>query len=64
MSQLDAYKGFEEYFLANNKLFQPIFDSREPQNEPLPGEWNHKLNTFQKMIVLKAIRPDKITNAV
>jgi hypothetical protein len=31
---------------------------------PLPGEWNKKLNTFQKMIVLKAIRPDKMTLAV
>jgi dynein heavy chain len=31
---------------------------------PTPGEWNKKLNTFQKMIVLKSIRPDKMTLAV
>jgi dynein heavy chain len=65
MSQIiDAFKGFEEFFVSNNKLFQAIFDSKDPQNEPLPGDWNHKLNSFQKMIVLKAIRPDKITWAV
>ena len=31
---------------------------------PLPGEWNTKLNTFQKIIVLKSIRPDKLVLAV
>ena len=31
---------------------------------PMPGEWAAKLNTFQKMIVLKSIRPDKISLAV
>ena len=30
----------------------------------MPGEWDKKLTSFQKMIVLKAIRPDKVTNAV
>jgi len=31
---------------------------------PLPGEWNNKMNTFQKIIILKAIRPDKIVLAI
>lgn len=31
---------------------------------PIPGNWDSKLNTFQKMIALKSIRPDKITLAV
>ncbi len=44
--------------------FKKIFDSTEPQNEPLPGEWDTKLNTFQKLIVIKSIRSDKITLAV
>jgi len=30
----------------------------------LPGEWNDKLNDFEKMIVLKSIRLDKIPLAV
>ena len=30
----------------------------------MPGEWNEKLTSFQKMIVLKSIRADKITLAV
>ena len=31
---------------------------------PLPGGWSDKLDYFQQMIVVKAIRPDKIALAV
>jgi dynein heavy chain len=30
----------------------------------MPGEWEDNLNSFQKMIVLKAIRQDKLTAAI
>lgn len=30
----------------------------------MPGKWNDKLDSFQKMIILKCLRPDKITNAM
>merc|ERR1711988_883131 len=32
----------------------------EPQNEPLPGEWNDKLSNFQKLLLLKCTRPEKM----
>lgn len=64
MSQLDSLKGIDKYFIANEKEFQKIFDSPEPENMPLPGEWDTKINSFQKMIVLKALRSDKIILAV
>lgn len=31
---------------------------------PLPGDWEDKLDYFQKMIILKSVRPDKISLAV
>lgn len=61
---LPAMAGFEDFFIENHKEFQKIFDSNQPQEMPLPGEWNVKLSSFQKMIVLKSIRTDKITLAV
>lgn len=64
MTKLPCFKGFDSYFIQNNKAFQKIFDSTEPHNMPTPGDWNKKLNSFQKMIVLKSIRPDKMTLAV
>ena len=51
-------------FINFHKKFKKIFDSPDAHEEPMPGDWNTKLNSFQKMIVLKAIRPDKITEAI
>ena len=33
-------------------------------SEPLPEPWNAKLDTFQKLLVLKCLRADKVTNAM
>ena len=32
--------------------------------EPLPGHWDTDLDSFQKMLVLKCIRLDRLTNAM
>lgn len=29
----------------------------------LPGRWKEELDAFQKLLVIKALRPDKLTNA-
>lgn len=39
-------EGFEQFFIENEKEFKLIFDSNTPQEMPLPGEWNNKLNSF------------------
>ena len=64
MSQLEAFKGIDSYFIEFHKKFKKIFDASEAHEEKLPGEWNDRLNSFQKMIVLKSIRGDKITLAI
>lgn len=64
LTLLPKFKDFDKFFVTNHKEFQKIFDSNNPHQVPIPGEWNQKLNTFQKMMVLKAIRPDKMSLAV
>lgn len=64
MSLLPAFRGMDTYFIEFNKKFKKIFDSPEAHEEPMPGEWNDKLNSFQKMIMLKAIRADKMSQAI
>ena len=64
MDTLPAFEGITEYFISFHKKFKKVFDSPEAHREPMPGDWNTKLNSFQKMILLKAIRPDKVTDAV
>uniref|UniRef100_A0A670IKF9 Dynein axonemal heavy chain 12 n=1 Tax=Podarcis muralis TaxID=64176 RepID=A0A670IKF9_PODMU len=46
------------------KEWRKIYDSKEPQNVPLPKPWNTNLNEIKKMIVLRCLRPDKISPAI
>jgi dynein heavy chain len=63
-TQLPAFAGILEYFINFHKKFKKIFDAQDAHTEPLPGEWNTKLNSLQKMLVLKSIRPDKVVAAL
>ena len=50
--------------MTNIDLFKNIFDSLNAHEEPLPSEWDGKLNEFEKMLIVKAIRPDKVISAI
>ena len=43
---LAHFHGFKHYFLENTNEFVRIYDAMEPEKEPLPGDWDHKLNSF------------------
>lgn len=64
MSKLKSMTGFDKSFIENQAEWQRLFDSGTPELDPLPGGWEEKLDYFQKMIALKAIRPDKVPLAV
>uniref|UniRef100_A0A8D2Q6Q0 Dynein axonemal heavy chain 1 n=1 Tax=Varanus komodoensis TaxID=61221 RepID=A0A8D2Q6Q0_VARKO len=64
LSNLHNFSKFADDFVANLPAFRVIFDSAEPHREPLPGIWNSKLDSFQKLLVLRCLRGDKVTNAM
>ncbi|XP_028408947.1 dynein heavy chain 7, axonemal-like [Dendronephthya gigantea] len=64
LDDLKTFKGFHRKFKGHVEGWKTIYDSNEPQNEPLPGEWDEKLDEFHKLIVLRCLRPDKVTPAV
>lgn len=47
-------------FAQQSGAFQAVFDSNEAHEAPLPEPWNASLNTFQKLAVLRCLRPDKV----
>ncbi|DAZ96773.1 TPA: hypothetical protein N0F65_005771 [Lagenidium giganteum] len=49
-------KDFAEHVLE----FRAIFDSTEPQNQPIPGPLEKTLDVFQRLCILRSLRPDKM----
>ncbi|CAG5117460.1 unnamed protein product, partial [Candidula unifasciata] len=64
VAALPAFSEFAEDFPNHLEFFQAMFDSSDPQDMTLPGKWAEKLDEFQFILVLKALRPDKVTNAM
>ena len=64
LENLEIFKGFAQSFIENQDLFQKYYDSIIPHKEKLPTEWEEKLDEFQKLIVLRALRPDKMNGAL
>ncbi|KAL1506667.1 hypothetical protein ABEB36_005991 [Hypothenemus hampei] len=61
---LPKFRSFVDSFSENINYYKAIFDSSEPHRETLPRPFESTLDDFQKMIVLKSLRPDKVTNAM
>lgn len=54
------YGGLIESVVKNWDDWNEWATCADPQTTPLPLEWNEKLNNFEKLIVLKAFRPEKL----
>lgn len=61
---LPSFAKMAEEFGTYLEEYKTVFDSPDPHKQPLPGHWNEDLDEFQKMLVLKCVRADKITNAM
>ena len=60
MCDLKAFKEFRKSFVKEIGEWKKYYDDREPHKALLPPPWNKKLSEFQKMIVLRCLRPDKV----
>ncbi|XP_054472107.1 dynein axonemal heavy chain 1 [Anoplopoma fimbria] len=58
LSALDNFSNLAENFTEHLQGFKRIFDSNQPHREPLPGEWDTELDSFQKLLVLRCLRAD------
>lgn len=44
--------------------WRSLYDSPQPQLEPLPGGWQARLTPFQRLLPLAALRQDKLTPGI
>ncbi|KAK4887372.1 hypothetical protein RN001_003643 [Aquatica leii] len=64
MENLPVFQGYPDTFPSTLSYYKRIFESAEPHKEELPALIESKLSNFQKMFILKALRPDKVTNGM
>ena len=63
MCDLPGFKNeFLDSFRSNIADWRSIYENKTPQSSTLPAPWNEKLTDFQRMIVLRVLRPDKVVH--
>lgn len=66
---LKSFKGFEESFCEDLEKWEKVYQSLTPhlcdtQGAEWPARWMQKLNSFQRLIILRVLRPDKLIPAI
>nr|XP_050853938.1 dynein axonemal heavy chain 12-like isoform X4 [Vespula vulgaris] len=67
IDRVDALSNFTEFpksFTNNLMKWKTYYDLLNPEKAPLPEPWENTLTPFQKLIVMRMIRPDKIVVAI
>jgi dynein heavy chain len=64
LDTLPAFSGFLKSFTEELSSWRELFDGADASQAQFPGIWQTKLTLFQRLLVLRAIRPDSIPAGV
>ncbi|XP_074551174.1 dynein axonemal heavy chain 7 [Halichoeres trimaculatus] len=60
LDEMECFKGLRRDMARLRNEWKKVYDSPNPHQTPFPEEWQEKLSQFQKMLVIRCLRPDKI----
>ena len=63
LSTLPAFTGLHTSFMNRPQDWRVLYDATHPHLCELPGSWN-QLDSFQKLLIVRCVRPDKVTPTV
>lgn len=64
LSSLSAFETLASSLAANTSQWRKLFDSTDPQVERLPVALDLSLDSFQKLCILRCVRPDRMTEGM
>ncbi|XP_021045450.1 dynein heavy chain 7, axonemal-like, partial [Mus pahari] len=59
LDDLPAFKTIRREFMRLKDGWKKVYDSMEPHHEMFPEDWENKTNDFQRMLIIRCLRPDK-----
>ncbi|KAL3312842.1 Dynein heavy chain 2, axonemal [Cichlidogyrus casuarinus] len=60
LEKLMNFHGIITSFEQYSREWLTWYTSETPESNSLPGEWDNTLNEFQKLVVLRSLRPDRV----
>lgn len=60
---LEVFRGLDQDIEGSPKRWRKLVESECPERERLPLDWKKK-NTLQRLIILRALRPDRMSYAL
>eukprot|EP01105_Mastigella_eilhardi_P001895 TRINITY_DN122_c1_g4_i2.p1 TRINITY_DN122_c1_g4~~TRINITY_DN122_c1_g4_i2.p1 ORF type:complete len:4382 (+),score=1298.66 TRINITY_DN122_c1_g4_i2:875-14020(+) len=64
LDRMHSFRNIGTSLEQNQKEWREWFFRPEPENVPLPGEWENKCNELQHLIIVRCFRPDRIISAI
>ncbi len=50
--------------MSENVKWKEWYDDEKPEAKPLPGDYQAKLNSFQRLLIVRVLRPDRVVYAI
>jgi len=63
-STCSVFENLPDHIAQDTAAWKAIYDSVQPQEMTYPGEYGTQPTAFQKLLVMRCLRPDKVTPAV
>ncbi|XP_033636218.1 dynein heavy chain 2, axonemal-like isoform X2 [Asterias rubens] len=61
LDKLANFHGLVQSFEQYPRDWHVWYTSSEPETAPLPGEWDSACNELQRMLIIRSLRPDRVS---
>ncbi|KAG8124794.1 hypothetical protein E2320_020258, partial [Naja naja] len=58
LDDLPVFRSIRKEFIRLKEGWKTVYDSLNPHHEEFPEEWQNKLEGFQRMLIIRCLRPD------